>query len=145
MDTEVVTARQSRPRRGRVHDDVDALERDMKTWLRVQNVRGDNPPGTFRRWQDFYGDWHEWSPREEADWVRWCLMEDGTSYDDADAEMRDVVAGEEGTRLVRTPGGADLAHPLHDVGIADVIAAVPAPTHQAPLARSTSDRPARAA
>jgi len=71
--------------------DLDALEREMKTWQRVQNVRGDNAPGVFRRWQDFYVDWHEWSPREEADWVRWCLMEDGTSYDDADAEMRAVT------------------------------------------------------
>jgi len=63
----------------------------MKTWLRVQSVRGDNPAGTFRRWQDFYGDWHEWSAREEADYVRWCLMEDGTSYDDAEAEMRSLT------------------------------------------------------
>jgi hypothetical protein len=72
-------------------DDVDALEREMKTWLRVQNVRGDNPTGTFGRWQDSYGDWYEWSPREEADWVRWGLMEDDTSYDDADAEMQVVM------------------------------------------------------
>jgi len=64
----------------------------MKTWLRRHQVRGDNPPGPFRRWQAFLGEWHEWSPREEADYVRWALMEDGTSYEDADAELREGVS-----------------------------------------------------
>lgn len=63
----------------------------MKTWLRRQLVRGDNPAGPFRRWQAFLGEWQEWSPREEADYVRWCLMEDGTSYEDAGDELRAVT------------------------------------------------------
>ena len=112
----MVTARQSRPWRSSKHDDVAVLERDMKTCLRVWSVRGDNPPGTFRRWQDFYGDWHEWSPREEADWVRWSLMEDGMSYDDAEAEMRAVTTllqpqpltpAQEARSGLREPGAPD--------------------------------------
>lgn len=63
-----------------------ALERDMRVWLRRQHVHGDNPPGPFRRWQAFLGERQEWSPRDEADYVRWCLMEDGTSYDEAEVE-----------------------------------------------------------
>lgn len=145
VDTEAVRARQTRPRRRRPHEEIDALERTMRTWLRRHVARGDNPPGRFLSRWDSNGPWKEWSPREEADWVRWCLMEDETSYDDADAEMRDVVADEEGTRLVRTPGDANLAHPLYDVGNADIIAAAIAPTRQAHLDRSTSDRPSRAA
>ena len=91
-DDEGMRRRQYRPRRSSPGDELLALEREMKTWLRRHQVRGDNPPGPFRRWQAFLGEWHEWSPREEADYVRWALMEDGTSYEDADAELREGVS-----------------------------------------------------
>lgn len=64
----------------------------MRVWLRRNVARGDNPPGAFSSRWDFNGPWREWSPREEADYVRWCLMEDGTSYDDAEAELITIAA-----------------------------------------------------
>lgn len=63
----------------------------MRTWLRRHVARGDNPPGRFSSRWNFSRPWEEWSPREEADWARWCLMEDGTTYDEADAELQAVT------------------------------------------------------
>jgi len=60
------------------------------TRVQVQRQRAaeDDPPPMFSELRDFRQPWREWSPREEADFVRWCLMEDGTSYDEADAELQ---------------------------------------------------------
>jgi hypothetical protein len=58
---------------------------------KLTRAREDNPPPTFSELRDFRWPWREWSPREEADYVRWCPMEDGTSYDDADVELRAVT------------------------------------------------------
>lgn len=78
-------ARQSRPRRRRVPGALTAAV------VRLQRRLEDDPPPTFSELRDFRQPWREWSPREEADFLRWCLMEDGTSYDDAEAEMRAVT------------------------------------------------------
>ena len=96
--------RQYRPRPFSPGDEPLALEREMETWLRRHLVRGDNPPGLFRRWQAFLGEWQEWSRREEADYARWCLMEDETSHEDADVELRAIVSVDEPTpRATRPP------------------------------------------
>lgn len=97
LDTGLVRRRQTRPRRPGPYEEVDALERSMRVWLRRNVARGDNPPGRFSSRLNFSRQWEEWSPREEADYIRWCLMEDGTSYEDADADLRSVAAIEEAT------------------------------------------------
>lgn len=43
----------------------------MKTWLRVNTMHRDNPPGASYRWRVLTAEWLEWSPREEADFVHW--------------------------------------------------------------------------
>ena len=59
--------------------------------MRRRRLLEDDPPPTFSELRDFHRIWKEWSPREEADFVRWCLMEDGTSYDEAELEMLAVT------------------------------------------------------
>jgi len=70
----------------------------------------------FSELRDFRQPWREWSPREECDYVRWCIMEDGTSYDDAEAELRAVTtllqlqpltAWQGAVSGVREPGAPD--------------------------------------
>jgi len=57
-------ARQSRPRRRRAPGDLTAAA------VRRQRLLEDDPPPTFSELRDFRGPWREWSPREEADFVR---------------------------------------------------------------------------
>ena len=78
-------ARQSRPRRRK---DPDALTAVV---VRRRRQLEDDPPPTFSELRDFRRPWREWSLREEADFLRWCLMEDETSYDDGEAELRAVT------------------------------------------------------
>jgi len=84
---ERMRARQGRPRRAR-RPPGELTSR----WWQAQRANDDEPPGTFYLERDFVQPKRPPRPWEEADFVRWCLMEDGTSYEDADAELRDVTA-----------------------------------------------------
>jgi hypothetical protein len=81
----MVRARQRRPPR---HKGPAPLTRVQ---VQRRRVAEDDPPPMFSELRDFRRPWREWSPRAEADFVRWCLMEDGTSYDDAEAELGAVT------------------------------------------------------
>lgn len=85
MDTETVRARQTRPRRSKRLSSTTAAQ--------VKRTRAleDNPPPTFSELRDYRGEWREWSPRDEADYVRWVFMDTGLTYDEADAEVRAVT------------------------------------------------------
>jgi hypothetical protein len=85
VDTETVRARQTRPRRTKRPSRITAAQ--------VKRTRAleDNPPPTFSDLSDFRTRWQEWSPRDEADYVRWVFMDTGMTYDEADAEVRAVT------------------------------------------------------
>lgn len=85
MNTETVRARQTRPRRIKRSSRITAAQ--------VKRTRAleDNPPPTFSELRAYRGEWREWSPRDEADYVRWVFMDTGLTYDEADAEVRAVT------------------------------------------------------
>lgn len=122
-------ARQSRPRRRRLPGVLTAAV------VRQRRLLEDDAPPTFSELRDFRQPWREWSPREDADFVRWCLTEDETSYDEAEAEMLEVVIVEE-----TCPAGV-----LADTTETPLIAVAPAPTPLALHAQSTRDHLGRAA
>lgn len=85
-------------------------------WRQAQRATGDNPPGTFYLERDFFAPKRQPRPWEEVDFARWCFMEAGMTYDEADAEVRAVTTllrsrplapAQESRSVAREPGAPD--------------------------------------